>query len=99
MGLLQDKNIVITGGSRGFGLVTAQACIEAGAKVAIASRSTKTVANAVDKLQMVGDVMGMTCDIANTPASVLKRVWFRIIDGHPHSQRAAATLCSSSPLS
>jgi NAD(P)-dependent dehydrogenase (short-subunit alcohol dehydrogenase family) len=65
MGLLQEKNIVITGGSRGFGLVTAHACIEAGAKVAIASRSAKTVANAVDTLQSMGEVMGTTCDVAD----------------------------------
>ena len=62
---LNDKNIVITGGSRGFGLAVAQACSAAGARVAVASRSKVTVAAAAEKLQATGAAMGVVCDVAN----------------------------------
>ena len=65
MGLLEDKNIVITGGSRGFGLATALACSEAGARVAVASRSAVAVTTAAKKLQTAGEAMGIVCDVAN----------------------------------
>ncbi len=65
MGKLEDKNIVITGGSRGFGLAIAQACSEAGARVAVASRSATAVATAAEKLQATGTARGIVCDVAN----------------------------------
>ncbi len=65
MGKLDGKNIVITGGSRGFGLATAQACSADGAQVAIAARSAPALAAAVKKLQTTGTAMGVVCNVAN----------------------------------
>jgi glucose 1-dehydrogenase len=64
MDQLAGKNIVITGGSRGFGLAIAQACSKAGARVVLVSRSATAVTAAVEKLQDQGEVRGVVCDVA-----------------------------------
>ncbi|MDF1514352.1 MAG: SDR family NAD(P)-dependent oxidoreductase, partial [Anaerolineae bacterium] len=62
MQILKDRNIVITGGSRGFGLAVARACSKAGANVAVASRSEKSVNAAAEILRGTGQAMGIVCD-------------------------------------
>jgi len=63
--VLQDKVAVITGGSRGLGYAIAEAYARAGAKVVIASRSARTVAEAVKMLQENGaQVDGQACDVS-----------------------------------
>jgi glucose 1-dehydrogenase len=64
-GILQDKVAVITGGSRGLGFAIAEAYVREGAKVIIASRSLRSVHEAVGKLQVNGaQVAGQACDVA-----------------------------------
>lgn len=46
----KDKNVVITGGSTGIGLATAQAFINAGANVWITSRSADNLQKAAEKI-------------------------------------------------
>ena len=82
MGLLEDKNIVITGGSRGFGYAIAQACCQEGARVAVASRSLEAVTAAVDKLQVTGAAMGTVCDVANL--SDVKELAKQVIEAWGH---------------
>ena len=82
MGLLEDKNIVITGGSRGFGYAIAQACCQEGARVAVASRSLEAVTAAVDKLQVTGEAMGTVCDVANL--SDVKELAKQVIEAWGH---------------
>ncbi|KIW22411.1 uncharacterized protein PV07_12298 [Cladophialophora immunda] len=48
---LHDKSVVVVGGSSGIGYGIAEACLEFGAKVVIASRSADKVAAAVESLK------------------------------------------------
>lgn len=64
-GILQDKVAVITGGSRGLGFSIAEAYAREGAKIVIASRSLRSVEEAVKKLKGNGaQVIGQACDVA-----------------------------------
>lgn len=66
MGMLQDRVIVITGGSRGFGLASARACAAEGAAVVLAARDEAAVAQAAAALQGEGlQVLGTTCDVSD----------------------------------
>ncbi len=64
-GILQDKVAVITGGSRGLGYAIAETYAREGAQVIIASRSARSVSDAVKMLQAKGaQVAGQACDVA-----------------------------------
>ena len=66
-----DKVCVVTGGSRGFGLLLARRVVEAGGKVAVCSRSESDVRHAADELAVRAGhragkrVLGMTCDVTD----------------------------------
>lgn len=64
-GILQNKVAVITGGSRGLGFSIAEAYAREGAKIVIASRSLRSVEEAVKKLKVNGaQAVGLACDVA-----------------------------------
>lgn len=64
-----DKSVIVTGGSRGLGLVIARELISAGARVAICARTEQDVRVAVEELQTQGgEVFGMVCDVSNRDA-------------------------------
>jgi glucose 1-dehydrogenase len=64
MATLQDRVIVITGGTRGLGLAVARACADEGAQVVISSRSAEAVERAVGELRSAGrTATGMPCDV------------------------------------
>jgi len=66
MASLQDKVIVITGSTRGFGLAIARACADEGARVVVSSRSTDAVDRAVGELRAAGHTAsGMPCDVSD----------------------------------
>ncbi|MFI5960277.1 SDR family oxidoreductase [Cryptosporangium sp. NPDC051539] len=50
MGKYEGKNVVITGGSSGFGLTTAAALVDEGARVLITGRTQATLDTAVEQL-------------------------------------------------
>ncbi|HVN16467.1 MAG TPA: SDR family oxidoreductase [Anaerolineales bacterium] len=60
---LNDKIVVITGSTRGFGYVAAQELLKAGATVIVSGRSQDTLARAVKSLSEFGNVTGWTCDV------------------------------------
>jgi glucose 1-dehydrogenase len=65
-GILIDKVVVITGGTRGLGLEIARAYAAEGARVVIASRSENTVNQALSFLQQAGfTAAGMPCDVGH----------------------------------
>src|SRR5271167_4596256 len=62
---LERKRVVITGGSSGIGLATAQAMIAVGAKVFITGRRPDIVAKAVDQLRAThAEASGVAADVA-----------------------------------
>jgi glucose 1-dehydrogenase len=66
MPTLQDKVIVITGSTRGFGVAIARACAEEGARVVVSSRSAEAVDRAVNELRAAGrTATGVPCDVSD----------------------------------
>ncbi len=63
---LAGKVVVITGGSRGLGLVLARALVERGARVAICARDEAELARAQRELvELGGDVFSAPCDVTD----------------------------------
>lgn len=66
MGKLEGKTAIITGGSRGFGFAVAQAFVQEGAAVVIASRSSSAVSQAVKNLKDAGgQASGIPVDVGD----------------------------------
>lgn len=65
MGILDGKTAVITGGTRGFGLAMARAFLDQGARVIVASRSGKSVDEALTALAAGSNAAGMSVDVAD----------------------------------
>ena len=67
---LANRIAVVTGGSSGIGLATAQLLVEAGARVAICGRNEERLARARAKLEDIksGCVLAKTCDVLDTEA-------------------------------
>ncbi|CAN5334051.1 SDR family oxidoreductase [soil metagenome] len=60
------KTIVITGGSRGLGLVLARDLVKRGARVAICARDSAEIERARAELEKLGgDVFAATCDVSD----------------------------------
>lgn len=63
------RSVIVTGGSRGLGLLIARELIAVGARVAICARTTEDVHAAVEELRIDGgQVFGMVCDVRNRDA-------------------------------
>lgn len=61
---LHGKTVLITGGSRGLGLVMARQLIDMGARVAICARDEAELQRAQNELeQKGGEVFALTCDV------------------------------------
>ena len=62
----RDKVVLITGGSRGLGLVMARAFAHEGAKIAVCARDAEELARAKEDLQSRGaEVFETVCDVRN----------------------------------
>jgi NAD(P)-dependent dehydrogenase (short-subunit alcohol dehydrogenase family) len=60
------KTVIITGGSRGLGLVLARQFISEGARVGICARDSEELARAASELkELGGDVFALECDITD----------------------------------
>ena len=64
-GRLRDQVALITGASRGIGYAIAKAYLAEGARVTICGRDEKSLANAVEQLQIAGSVLGISCDVSD----------------------------------
>jgi len=63
---LTNKNIIVTGGTRGIGLAAAKACAAEGANISICGRTQASLDTAIAELQVYGtQVHGAICDIAD----------------------------------
>lgn len=59
-----DRTVLITGGSRGLGLVMARMLLEQGARVAICGRDETTLERAREELERTGgEVLALPCDV------------------------------------
>jgi NAD(P)-dependent dehydrogenase (short-subunit alcohol dehydrogenase family) len=62
---LQDKIVVITGSTRGFGRAVAEALLKAGATVVVSGRKQVDVDRVVEELRPLGSVSGRACDVSD----------------------------------
>jgi short-subunit dehydrogenase len=63
---LQGKNVLITGGSRGLGLVMARQLVDAGARVAVCARDADELRRVEAEFeQQRKDVFALTCDVTD----------------------------------
>jgi NAD(P)-dependent dehydrogenase (short-subunit alcohol dehydrogenase family) len=63
------KTALVTGGSRGIGLMIARGLVQAGARVVVSSRKSADVESAAAELAQLGDCVAIPGDIS-TPAGV-----------------------------
>lgn len=59
------KTALVTGGSRGIGLMIAEGLVRAGAKVYITSRKVDACEQACAQLSAIGECVALPCDLAN----------------------------------
>jgi NAD(P)-dependent dehydrogenase (short-subunit alcohol dehydrogenase family) len=61
---LRDKRVLISGGSSGIGLATAQRFLEEGSRVFLAGLDRREVDSALAGLRRSGEVSGLACDVS-----------------------------------
>jgi NAD(P)-dependent dehydrogenase (short-subunit alcohol dehydrogenase family) len=61
---LTGKSAVVTGGTRGIGMMIARGLLQAGARVVISSRSPEACADAQQRLSEFGDVRAIPADLS-----------------------------------
>ena len=61
---LTGKDALVTGGTRGIGLMMARGLLQAGARVVISSRKADACADAQDQLAQFGDIRAIPADLS-----------------------------------
>ncbi|MEK7834206.1 MAG: SDR family NAD(P)-dependent oxidoreductase, partial [Acidobacteriota bacterium] len=63
---IKGKTALVTGGSRGIGLMIARAYLGAGAKVYISSRKAEVCDDVAKRLSAIGECVSIPADLAKT---------------------------------
>lgn len=63
---VEGKSVLVTGGSRGIGLMIARGFVEAGARVIIASRKADVCQRAAEELSRIGSCEAIPADLSTT---------------------------------
>ena len=61
---LTGKDALVTGGTRGIGMMMARGLLQAGARVVISSRKADACASAQEELSRFGDVKAIPADLS-----------------------------------
>lgn len=82
---VRGKRVLVTGGSRGIGLMIATGFVQAGASVVIASRKAAVCADVAGRLSAEGDCVGIAADLSTvagvkTLASSVNDHWSGYLD-------------------
>ena len=64
MSTLQNKVVVVTGSTRGFGYAIVVELLKAGARVIVSGRTQAAVDRTLQTLQPLGQVKGLACDVS-----------------------------------
>jgi NAD(P)-dependent dehydrogenase (short-subunit alcohol dehydrogenase family) len=67
---VEGKTAVVTGGSRGLGLMIARGLLEAGARVLISSRKIDQLEAAAEELREYGDCVAVPADLSNEAGAI-----------------------------
>src|SRR3954471_2042474 len=62
---IEGKTAIVTGGSRGSGLIIAEGFVEAGAKVYISSRKAEVCDEVAAELSKVGECISIPADLSS----------------------------------
>ena len=62
---LRERVAIVTGGSRGLGLLVAEELARAGCRLVICARDPRELASARDHLSELTEVLAVTCDVSN----------------------------------
>jgi NAD(P)-dependent dehydrogenase (short-subunit alcohol dehydrogenase family) len=79
---VQDKTVVVTGGTRGIGLMVAAGFVAGGASVIVASRKAGAVATAAAALSAHGTCTGLVADLSTQDGA--RALAHAVAAGHDH---------------
>ena len=89
---VKGKTAVVTGGSRGIGLMIAKGYIENGAKVYISSRKAEVCNEVAEELSKVGECISIPADLAN------REGWDTLVNGIKENEDSLDILVNNAGL-
>lgn len=100
MALLENKNLVIVGGTTGLGLSAAKACIAAGARVVVVGRNPESCADAKKELGANAEAINADATLEGTAVDAIEKCIkkFGSFDGLYHVAGGSGRKMGDGPL-